>query len=232
MIKKIIKFLNSNPSETDMFPEPLPIVKTLPKWYKDFPKFVNYENKKYPTVKSCMPFFDALTIGYTFTTPCDIEFSIQGGKIKHKVLDERFENFIGTRDPIPGFANLAGYHSEHFHWMPHWAALLPNGYSALYVHPLNRFELPFMSTNGIIDNDKISVPGQIPFFLKENFEGVILKDTPIIQIIPFKREDWVSENIVSNMEQFIERMEEGTKKYRGVDFGGYRTLDWEQKRYE
>ena len=40
-----------------------------------------------------------------------------------------------------------------------------------------------MTTNGIIDNDKVSIPGQLPFFLKESFEGVILKGTPVVQIM-------------------------------------------------
>ena len=232
MIKQIITFLNGNPYETELYDKPKSIIKTLPKWYKDFPKFISYENKKHPTLKSCIPFFDAMTAGYTMTTPCDIKFYFEDNSIKHKVLDDKFEKFIGTRDPIPGFANIEGYHKTHFHWLPHWSLSLPNGYSALYIHPLNRFELPFISTNGIIDNDKMALPGQIPFFLKENFTGVILKNTPIIQIIPFKRENWESVFAISSVEEYNSRMQSGTEKYRNINFGSYKTLDWQQKRYD
>lgn len=235
MIKQIIKFLGGHGSGIEIFPEPLPIIKTLPKWYKDFPKFLKNENQKHMTVKSCVPFFDALTMGYTFTTPCDIEFYVEDNTIKHKVLDERFIDFIGPRSPMPGFADLDGFYEEHFYWLPAWSVQLPEGYSALYVHPLNRFELPFMTTNGIIDNDKISIPGQLPFFLKKNFKGIVPKGTPIVQIIPFKRENWVSENIKLDAKSHELRMQESTSKYKNIEGtknSVYRYSDWEQKRYE
>ncbi len=36
------------------------------------------------------------------------------------------------------------------------------------------------------DSDGWVTPGNIPFFLKEDFEGVILKNTPVAQIFPYQ----------------------------------------------
>jgi hypothetical protein len=44
--------------------------------------------------------------------------------------------------------------------------------------------------SGIIDSDKIAVNGNVPFFIKEDFYGVIPAGTPYIHIIPMKRNKW------------------------------------------
>jgi hypothetical protein len=45
---------------------------------------------------------------------------------------------------------------------------------------------------GIVDSDKYHGAGNIPFFLKEEFEGLIPKGTPYAQIIPIKRAEWTT----------------------------------------
>lgn len=102
---------------------------------------------------------------------------------------------------MPQFIHPQGYYQEHFAWYPDWAVELPEGYSALYTHPLNRFDLPFFMTIGIIDNDKVNLPGTMPFFIAKGFEGTIPAGTPYAQIIPFKREDWKSEIIVEDIKK-------------------------------
>jgi hypothetical protein len=67
----------------------------------------------------------------------------------------------------------------------------PRGYSILITHPLNRFDLPFTTTSGIIDSDGWVPPGNIPFFLQKGFNGVIPKGTPFAHVFPYKRDSWV-----------------------------------------
>ena len=40
-----------------------------------------------------------------------------------------------------------------------------------------------------------------PFFIKEGFTGLIPYGTPIVQIIPFKRDDWKSKFSFSTVKQ-------------------------------
>jgi hypothetical protein len=235
---RAVKFINYTPRRYEEDNTPVSIIKTLPNWYKDFPKYIDEKIQEetnpinISTVKNCLPFFDAMTAGYSFVTPCDIEFYEEDGIPKSRVLDKRFEDFIGERGPMPHFHNPEGYYDHHFHWYPAWGVKLPDGYSGLYVSPLNRYELPFLTTSGIMDNDKVTVRGFIPFFLKIGFSGIIKKGTPFMQIIPFKREDWRSETELLTEEQVRQENLIGMKKYREPKANGYRDTEWERKSYK
>jgi hypothetical protein len=69
----------------------------------------------------------------------------------------------------------------------------------------------------------------LPFYIKEDFTGVIPKGTPIAQIIPFKRELWKLQE-----DSAIEQ--EGTlynKKSNASTFTGwYKTEIWKKKTFE
>ena len=232
--KKVIRFINYTPKRYEEENTPVPIIKTLPDWYKEIPRYFGEESDgrdRVGTLKNCVPFFDSMTSGYSFLTPCDIEFYQEDGIPKVKVLDNRFKDFVGSRGPMSPFHNPSGYSDHHFHWYPGWAIKLPDGYSALYITPLNRFELPFMLASGIIDNDKMNLNGQMPFFLREGFSGIIKKGTPYVQIIPIKRESWASEVKLFTFEEVIEQNKVGEKKYREPKVNGYRDSEWERKSY-
>ena len=72
----------------------------------------------------------------------------------------------------------------------------------MFVHPLNSGDSPFHSFSGIVDTDKHPVTINFPFVIKKDFNGTIHAGTPIIQIIPFRREAWESK-IVDDKE-FVE----------------------------
>jgi hypothetical protein len=228
----VITFINYAPNIYEKESDPVSIIKTLPNWYKEIPRYFEQEGQdRVGTLKNCAPFFDSMTSGYSLLTPCDIEFYQENGVPKVNILDDRFKDFVGTRGPMSPFHNPSGYSNYHFHWHPSWAIKLPNGYSGLYVTPLNRFELPFIIASGIIDNDKMSLNGLIPFFLQENFSGIIKKGTPFVQIIPIKREEWTSEVKVLTTEEISNQYKIGEQKYRDPKINGYRDLEWQRKSY-
>lgn len=168
---------------------PVPIIKTLPRWYKDADK---YNEAKQSTFKNCVPFFEAMSSGYSFITPCDVEFKLVNGEPTAIYDRENFPEFIQVRTKMDQFHTPEGYYDTHFHWFPEWGVSLTEGYSALYIPPINRYDLPFLTTSGIINNDKVFRPGNMPFFLKKGFEGVIPAGTAYVQIFPFLRENWES----------------------------------------
>jgi hypothetical protein len=51
---------------------------------------------------------------------------------------------------------------------------------------------PFRPISAIIDYDKTTHPLYPPMYLKDDFEGILEKGTPMFQIIPFKRNNWKS----------------------------------------
>lgn len=215
--------------------------KNIPEWYKDGDRYYKGPDGKYvtdpmlggkiPTWKACPAIYDIMSSGYVLRTPCDIEIKIINGKPKAKVMDSRFESFLQDRAAMPGFEVPHGYHKDHFAWFSFWAVETPKGYSVLYSHPFNRYDLPFLSTNGIIDNDKVNLPGSLPFFVREGWEGIIEAGTPYIQLVPFKRENWDSEIVTKAPLEIHKENIANSKKYRIPDGGVYLKQVWQRRKY-
>lgn len=241
-----IKFVINRPwLSKNSFSTPKPTIKTIPDWYKDGDRFAKHpttgdhwvdprDGGKIPTWKACPSIYDIMGTGYVYKTPCDIEFTVNShGQLEVKVLDEKNKDFIQIRPPMEGFSAPTGYHENHFAWWPDWSVEVPDGYSILYSQPFNRFELPFTTTSGIIDNDKVNLPGSMPFFIVKGFEGVIPKETPYAQLLPFKRENWQAEFDDSiEYEKLVEKNMKNSEKYRVPNGGVYQKKVWERRKYE
>ena len=246
METKKIRFVKNRPwltKESDSVPEP--VIKTLPKWYRKADRFATNPSTgkpwempdgsgKIPTWKACPAIFDIMGAGYVYKTPCDMEVYLDAsGLIQISVSDEKYKDFIQDRPPMPQFKHPHGYHDKHFAWWADWAVELPEGYSALYTQPFNRFELPFLTTSGIIDNDKVKLPGTMPFFIIKGFTGTIPAGTPYAQILPFKRDHWESEIDTSiSPQDMMEKNRLNSEKYRQPDGGIYIKEVWERRKYE
>jgi hypothetical protein len=184
--------------------KPQPIKKFIPEWYKkaethyvsdeDSISVEDGNQKKSPGLKTCVPFLDALTSGYALVTP----FDIYVGRTEDGDLDLRWnapqgwEDFVMERPKQSGatMPRPAGHAPNHLVWSGKWGIKVPRGYSVLVTHPLNRQDLPFTTSSAIMDSDKFYGNGNMPFFIKEDFVGVIEKNTPFAQIIPIKRDRW------------------------------------------
>ena len=64
------------------------------------------------------------------------------------------------------------------------------------------------------------------FFLEKDFEGVIKQGTPIIQILPFKRDDWEM-TVDPNHDPKITELQR--KEVRSSFQNGYRMKHWVKK---
>ena len=240
------KFIINRPwLNQDSDSKPLPALKTIPEWYRNADRFAMHPvtqkpwelpngGGKIPTWKACPAVYDIMGSGYMYRTPCDIEFyEDAAGQIQAKVLDPKNKDFIQDRTPMPQFEHPRGYHEKHFAWWADWAVELPEGYSALYSQPLNRFELPFLTTSGIIDNDKVHLPGTMPFFIVKGFTGVLPAGTPYAQILPFKRENWEAEVVTKfTPAEMMAKNQENSSIYRLPDGGVYQREVWERRKYE
>jgi hypothetical protein len=180
---------------------PKPAKGYIPEWYKKSPKYRDHsdqqkvgshlrENNK--GIKYCMPFLDTLTHGYMAELWCDVQiYRTPTGPEIHWEIEP---TVLAAREP-EGMEQLpipAGHLGTHFVWKNPYSIKTPPGYSVLITHPLNRFDLPFTTLSGISDADSFMPPGNLPFYLQEDFEGIIPAGTPIFQIIPIKRENWTS----------------------------------------
>lgn len=211
---------------------PKPAKLLLPQWYKDVPVHHTKDpqftiGNHNSTFKQCMPFLDSWSFGYIMTTPCDImvEKNFDGSNVV--LYSNDYFGITGTRGapnkhsmPIP-----PDYYQNEFTWQTHWEANTPKGYSSFYTHPINRPELPFYTISGVMDTDNWYITGNHPFFIKKGFEGVIPIGTPMMSIIPFKRENWKSgSRAMDKMEHDILQ-----SKVRRHSSSGYKKEFWERK---
>ena len=214
------------------WPEMKPIKSVIPQWYKDAERFTGGKPVLVPfdntALKLCTPFLDSLTSGYFIPLFQDVlvEQTPHGPLLSFRTspapISER-ETFRNKTLPTP-----EGYWDKHYMWNTQTSFKLPNGYSALVVHPLNRMDLPFFSLSAVVDANFAMNSGSLPFFLSKNFEGIIPQGTPIAQIIPFKREDWE----LQKKEGLVKEAEITQKKAMSVVSGWYKNNFWNRKSYE
>jgi hypothetical protein len=200
---KIIRFSADAKSQIG---SPVPIKRLIPDWYKKAETFYveggksytedgeEAEKEKNAGLKTCAPFLDAMISGYALVTPFDIFVNVddEGGLDIGWNAPGDWDSYISERPKESGatIPRPAGHHPNHMVWSNKWGFKAPRGYSILVTHPLNRFDLPFTTMSGIIDSDKFFANGNLPFFVREGFIGMIPEGTPIAQIIPIKRKRW------------------------------------------
>ena len=241
--KKIIFHSNKEYNSLNRKYLPVPASRLIPEWYSSYSKFLKDDlgniiesdaGDRYLTFKTCPALLDMFITGYFLVTPCDLKFSIKKG-LPFVEVPEGYSDFCEEREKMQGFSNPTDYYDKHFHWYPNWAPELPEGYSALYLNPINRYDLPFHTIGGIIDNDKMSTPGNMPFFLKKGFEGILPEGTPYVLIIPFKRDEWIMETKYHNQSEIYERSNFIHNLFRSPENkhgGGYKKHMWSRKKFE
>jgi len=222
-------FIPSFNNTKDIVDPPQPSKFLIPDWYKDI-KTETVDNsslQKKANLKHCIPFLDAMLSGYIQKTWSDINvYKEKNGNIT--VESENNLKIFEVRDKVSAPIGDNFYDAE-FIWQRQWSLKLPDGYSALISHPFNRIDLPFFTLSAIVDSDKYNHVrvGNIPFYIKNNFIGVIPKGTPMFQIFPFKREEWESSTVEYNDEDWKLKEKERNK----YAFGSYKKQFWQKKQY-
>lgn len=209
--------------------------KHIPDWYKKSEQFIGGKPKIDSRgvnrgIKLCVPFLDSMTSGYIATLWQDIIVTQENGIpfITWEVVDDTYAPAdYRTNQSAPLLPIPSGHSETHFVWRNPFFMETPTGYSILITHPFNRFDLPFTTLSGVVDSDGIMQKGNIPFFIKEGFEGVIEKGTPIFQIFPFKRENW----IIENDKTLSLRGQKNVSKASRVLRGWYKENIWHKKEY-
>jgi hypothetical protein len=224
-------------SRLDTYPNTItPAKNHIPDWYKKIPLWADNEFFKIDrkdtikrTVKACVPFLEAFTLGYIITLPYDLYIKMQNG---HPVIvwPGAVQNAPGVRDSVAHEKLVPfGHHKIEFTWNYCVAYTIPKGYSAIVTHPLNRHDLPFTTVTGVVDGGLVLYAhGKLPFYIKKDFEGLIPQGTPIAQIIPFRQENWFAK-----LTKGILAKGDLHNEHTGMVFKGwYKNAFWKKKRYE
>jgi hypothetical protein len=202
-----IRFYPFSKETQAMSPAPTPASKNIPDWYKKQPAYGASDEEQMlktggsaSTVKRCMPIFDIINSGYIIYIPCDIYMDATDPE-KLKWSLPSFATQV-KRDLVSSHApeqvshyplNEKQYHKEIFRIMPFWAVGTDKGYSSLFTQPFHSDPTPFRTFGGVVDTDKFIADGHYSIQIEKGFKGVIERGTPLVQVIPFKRDNYSME---------------------------------------
>ena len=221
-------------SNKNVLPEylPLPCIKFLPNWFLTTSLFKDnreglraYEDGLNTTIKHCVPILDTVYNGYYILTENDIWvdqkdnkptflWKLDGTTIKEHSLSEIGINLIEDN-----------YFEIPYSFISSWGIKTPPGYSSFILHPMNDVEMPFRCMSAIVDTDTYNLPLNFAFFIKKDFVGLIPAGTPIVKVMPFKRDSWkmkISQN---------KKLENQARKFNSLIYRSYRNQFWSPKKF-
>ena len=182
-----------------LIPQPYPASKNIPDWYKALPMKMENKGFETSTLKRCMPVLDTMVVGYIIPLCADVEFVVNEDasgltyKTKfHKNVVEvhRPEQISHDKCPSPLVPRPP------LKFLNYWYIKTPPEYSLLFVQPLNRFESRFTCFSGIVDYPYyLQEYINFPFvFNEKNFSGIIPAGTPLMQVIPIKKDNLLTKH--------------------------------------
>lgn len=187
-----------DPALVDLLPRPVPARAGLPDWLRAMaPRAASaVHGREIRTVKQCPPFVDAMAHGFLLPLPCDVVVE-RGMRFRwdwplpplavpgHPRAPLSFH----VPEQLAGTPQARGTQSA-LKFNSFWTIELEPGWSLLAMHPANRDELPFRLVTGLVDADRFHEVG-INFpavWLDPDFEGVLVKGTPVAQCCVVPRE--------------------------------------------
>jgi hypothetical protein len=178
----LIEFL-CRPEDKGVIAEPVPAKGILPAWFRQLPGVDKSElsaTNNGLTVKRCPPFIPlAATVrleirdgGQTVTAGWEFDRELVSNHAAFQIAGSPHEPH-----PPMKFNN-------------YWTIRTPSGWSCLFVPPLNRPNGVFEVLSGLVDTDTYKSPVNFPFVAVAT-DGVytLEKGTPLVQVIPFRRND-------------------------------------------
>jgi len=217
-------------------PNPFPASKAIPDWMKHLSPQTEVED--YQTVKKCVPFLDAMTAGYIIPLPFDITIAVTetGNRLLWKDEEEKqrlskytlIENHDASQYPGSPFADF-----KVIKFYNPWIIETSPNTSCIFTPPLNRHDIPFVPLSGVVDTDQyfntVNLPCIFPG-LETGSQIDLKKGTPMIQVIPFKRQEWKSSttNLKSGV---LTRAHETREDMRLDRKDWYRRKKWQKKSF-
>jgi hypothetical protein len=233
-----IEFVALDKYAFEVCPKPFPASQAIPQWWKDASPYVkgpqNPDGKKIivenresnASFKKCTPMLDLLSSGYIVPLWADVQIKNENNLpyISWRVNKDVFEPHNGQEVEVPD-----GYNSLQFKFLNQWVPKLPKGYSALIISCPAYPNSPFKTMQAIIDYDKTTHPLYPPIYVKENFEGIVEKGTPMFQIIPFRRDNWKSKFSFLGDGELLINLDRDVK---ATIINNYVKNFWEKKSYK
>lgn len=210
----------------DAFPNPAPSNKFLPDYFAKLkPQSDNHPSNG--TAKRCVPFLDALSMGYVIPLWCDVFVVAANGDLKIDFPSNfPMESSLsphGIKQVKDHPLSKKPYGDIPLKWHNPWTIETPKSWSVLITSPLNHLEPRFKILDGVVDTDTYYNEINFPFiWTGGDGEFLIKRGTPLVQVIPFKR---IKTNCVIEEEDYS-KMKSVKSKLGSVMRHGYRNFFW------
>ncbi|MDB5172119.1 MAG: hypothetical protein JWO87_2457 [Phycisphaerales bacterium] len=167
-------------------PRPYPASRHVSEWFKEMP----LDRGDQGTLKRCPPYLAAMTAGYIIPAPVDLRFGMsaegvltaQGDvNLLGRHLQKQVEGSPFSGSPIVKFMNP-------------WIIVTPPEFVCLITAPINRYESPFLPLTGIVETGTYYREVHLPMacLLRPGQTFELKAGTPLIQVIPMRRDQWTS----------------------------------------
>jgi len=199
-----IQFLTSDPTIAEYW-RPVPAREKIPEFIKNLPDVkdsYNTSEKIVDNIKACLPVMDYITAGYLLPVcvECSITTSIKNFSEVLSLESARMKDlsnpdiktskvaaiFDKSTCPFEGENNPKHF----FKYTTDWSIKTPPGYSCLIVSPFVNLNKKFTLIPAIVDTDTYHKPIPISGYLNTKEEVRFRPGDYVIQVIPFKRDDW------------------------------------------
>jgi hypothetical protein len=207
------------------------------------------------SIKRCQPIIDSMTLGYTIRTHAEIYIESKDNESAHLNEEVCPAPSVITTATYPRRITDSPNSGASFHpfgqAMEHpyskkqeqhllkiftpWIVRTAPGYSVIFHSPLNDQNEYFDVVPGVMDSDRFFPKLNFMIALKDkNFNGIIPVGTPLVQVVPFKRENWemVIEHTKEGMERVKERKGKIDATLASVFHLPYRKLFWSKKEFK
>lgn len=223
-------------------PSPNKSNKFFPNWFKSLKRRDSDKPRSVGTIKTCIPFVDAMSSGYIIPLWADLLVTVyeeyhavdENGKSLwsfHKTTEASYEEMLkeainngvkpsgikkigkNLKLEFPNELNLKlGKNLSEHSWdqvgdlcdlknfefgktllkfSNPWVIETPKGYSCYFKNPPNNWSTDIVLIEGVVDTDEYHANINFPFVWKGNEIGEFLipKGTPLVHVVPIKREN-------------------------------------------
>jgi hypothetical protein len=188
--RRSIEFL-CNPDDLGVIAEPFPAKAHVPEWFRKLRPVDNDElrtNSNGQTVKRCMPFLDAMSLGWIIPLAASVRLQVadDGKTVEYGSFFDR--PMVSDHQPY----QIAGHPAQPRRPLKlhnYWTIRTPPGWSCLFTAPLNRAHPVIEILAGVVDTDRYASLINFPFIVTGP-DGLytLEKGMPLVQVIPFRRD--------------------------------------------
>lgn len=207
--------------------------KVVPDWWKTMKVQENVRGHKTQTIRSCPAMDDWLKTGWLICAKKDMQVFVSEHSSNSRTDPQ--DRLSSPTHPAGQAGHQFTYLSKEdaptkdaFKMKAPWNIITPPGYSCLYLDPFLFQNKYFATWQGMIDTDAFNVNmdnSQIIFYPKTNKDFVIKAGTPLVQIIPYRRETWNASYITYDNQSWQENRSVRTTHRVGEDGGKLKTMD-------